>query len=194
MLYRFITNMKSSKNILGFTLVEILVGISIIITASTIVIAILVSSFRTSSKTTSGDIVRQNGNNAITLLSKKIQFADGFGGVSLVLDPTKYITSCVALGSQSYNYLKILTGNEEKIISCDDTKGILIDDKPLFDQKRVSLVPGSCKFTCSQKDLKNTPVIGINFSLKSGMSSASNALPEKNTTIDFKTSIKMRNQ
>lgn len=192
MLYRFITNMKSKKNILGFTLIEILVGISIIITASTIVIAILVSSFRTSSKTTASDIVRQNGNNAITQLSKMIQFSDGFRGVSV--DSTEYIESCVASGSQPYYYLKILIGNEEKIISCNNSKGILINGEYLFDQKRVSLVSGSCKFSCSQKNLKETPVIGIDFSLMSSLSDSSSTLPEKNTVINFKTSVKMRNQ
>ena len=186
--------MKSNKKHTGFTLVEILIGISIIITASTIVIAILVSSFRTSSKTTAGDIVRQNGNNAIIQLSKTIQFADGFRGVSVVPDPTKYITSCVASGSQPYYYLKILIGNEEKTISCDDTSGILMDDNPLFDQNRVSLVPDSCKFTCSQKNSNETPVIGINFSLNSGTSDSSSTLPEKKTTIHFKTRIKMSNK
>lgn len=190
--------MKSKTNTggAGFTLIEILVGISIIITASTIVIAILVSSFRTSSKTTASDIVRQNGNNAITQLSKMIQFANEFGGVRVGPDPAQFIQSCTTLTQQStdYYYVKIHIGNEDKIISCDDTSGILIDGKPLFDQKRVSLVSDSCKFTCSQKNSQETPVIGISFSLTSGAVGSSSTLAEKNTVINFKTSVKMRNQ
>lgn len=179
--YRLIKNMRLKKNKggAGFTLVEILVGISIIITTSIIVVAILVSTFRTSSKTTSGDTVRQNGNYAITQFSKMIQFADSLGP-----------DQACPLTSASDQSLIIMSSGVSRTLSCTN---LSLDNQPLIDTNKVRIV--TCSFTCTRSSAVDTPVIGINFSLKSqGTSLVTSNLPERNTVINFKTSIKMKNQ
>ncbi len=173
----------------GFTLIELLVGIAIIITSATAVVILLSSSFRLSNKTTSLEAVRQSGNNAINQMQRTIQFADGFVGVSN--DNVTYVTSCTTPSTNSY--IKVLSGTTTKTFSCIDTGpniGIKLDGVDLVDITKVDIVPGSCEFTCSQDSSAIAPVIGIRFSL---FLKTSNSLPEKNATLDFSTSAKMRN-
>lgn len=183
------------KRQLGFSLIEILVATSIIITTTTIVVAILASSFRTSSKTTSLDIVRQNGNGAISQVGRMIQFAESFEGVSEQEIPSSFVKSCPVPGSPDirFNFLKIVSGGTEKMLSCSD-EGFTIDGESLFDSNRVTVVTGTCSLTCTQDSPDVSPVIGLGFDLTFGTDPNPTSLTEKRAEIHFSTSVKMRNK
>lgn len=187
--------MKKTKisDLSGFSLIEVLIATSIIITMTTIVVAILTSSFKTSSKATSLDIVRQNGNNATDQLSRLIKFSFFIGATN---DIDSGFASCPVKSADPnqnrFSYIKI-SSDGEKTISCSNS-GITINNEPLLDSNRVSVVPGSCKLTCFQDRADVSPVIGINFDLTYGNTPNPTLLPEKRATIHFSTSIKARNR
>ena len=185
---------KSSK-LFGFTLIEILVAMAIIITSTTIVVAILVSSFRGNSKANISEEVRQNGNSAITRMSRVLQFADSFQGASV--NGSNYDPNCTNSGGIAYKYIKVTSNRQVKTLSCQDSSGnpdVLIIDSSgqssFIDKTRVKINPtDSCKFTCLQDNTSVAPVIGISFSL----SDAGGSVPEKKASISFSTSVRMRN-
>lgn len=167
----------------GFTLIELLVATAIFITATTIVVAILTSSFRGINKANISEDVRQNGNSAISRISRLIQFAEGFQESSM--DGVIYTSACVQ--GVTYQAIRIKSGGQIKTFSCQN---LSVDAIPLIDTAKVKVVAGSCKFTCSQDRTNVSPVIGISFSL----SEAAASVPEKSASISFSTTVKMRNQ
>lgn len=176
--------MKKQLISAGFTLIEILVSISIVITTTTIIVAILSSSFRGISKSTISEDVRQNGNNAISRMSRSIQYAEGFRGASI--DDDTYEPSCLLGAGKNYQYIKVLSGGQEIKLSCNN---LSVDSSPLIDITKVKIVAGTCSFKCTQTS-DSSPIIGISFDL----SEASASVPEKSRTIHFSTTVKMRNQ
>lgn len=181
--------MNKIQNSDGFSLVEILVAIAIIITSTTVVLAILTSSFRTSNKSTSLEIVRQNGTNALNQITKTVSYADSFVGADSV-------STCPPSPGGSYKIIKVNVQEQgtlvKKTISCMDTD-LKIRSDNLSDESllstQVSLEPASCSFTCTQDNGTVSPVIGVSFTLSTGAGST----PEKKASLNFSTSIKMRN-
>lgn len=179
---------KSKK---GFSLIELLVGIAIIITATTVVLSIIVSTFRISSKSTSNSVVRQNGNYAVSQISRTLQFAEVFEGAgNLKADGlVHYDSVCPDSGINEYHYLKVAYGGIDKEISCTDS-GVKINNASSIDSNKLTVVPGTCKFTCTQENSALGPIIGINFDLVLG---GTGAVPEKSARVNFSTTVKMRN-
>lgn len=172
----------------GFTLIELLVATAIIITATTIVFAILTSSFRSINKTTISEEVRQNGNSAISRMSRILQFADSFQDSST--DGLNYTPTCIQ--GTNYQSIRVKSGGLLRTLSCQN---LSLDSSPsspsspLIDTAKVKVVAGSCRFTCIQDNSNVSPVIGIYFSL----SEATVSVPEKSASITFSTTVKMRN-
>lgn len=171
--------MKKQK---GFSLIELMVGIAIIISATTVVLSIIVSSFRISNKNTTADTVRQNGNYAISKISRTIQFAESFIGTSS--DGTTFNPVC----SDEYQAIRIRYQDMDTTIRCTDTS-IDFNGIPILDNT-VDVVDGSCQIAC-ERDLDSTPIIGISFSLQKG---GANTSAEQSSRINFSTKIKMRNE
>ena len=171
----------------GITLIELLVAASIIITSTTVVLAIILSSFRGSNKINSNEKIRQNGNAAIAQMSRMLQFADSFDGASK--NGVNYVSVCPVAGD-TYSYIRITYAKQTKILSCAND-GIKINGVQIIDSQNVRVVPSSCSFVCDQDNLSIAPVIGINFDL--ALINSGNA-PEKSATLKFSTSVKMRNQ
>jgi len=170
------------KNNKGFSLIEIMVGITIVIFASTMVLTIIISSFRISSKTTVSSVIRQNGNYALSQASRMLQFADSFtsvtcGGITYP-DCRTAKTNC--------NEVRINYNGVDKRITCSTSTGIGINSTSSIDT--VKFIVSSCNFTCSQ-DSGEAPVIGIDFELATR---GTNAV-EKSSKMNFSTSVKMRN-
>ena len=169
----------------GFSLIEILVSIAIIITETTVIVAILSSSFRGISKSNAREEVRQNGNHAIGRMSKLIQFAEGFIGASE--DYIAYDSSCTLSRGKWYKVIRIRSNGEVVGLRCDN---LSIRGSPLIDTSKVKVEPGSCRFTCFQDEETTPPIIGISFEL----SEAADSVFEKKTKIYFSTTVKMRNR
>ena len=174
------------NNSFGVTLIELLVAASIIITSTTVVLAMILSSFRSSNKISSNEIIRQNGNAAISQMSKMLQFAESFDGASE--NGVNYVDPCFATGD-TYSYLKITYQKQQKILSCTDD-GVKINNVSIITTKNVKVVESTCNFICDQDNPTIAPVIGINFDL---VLEGSGAIPEKAGSLKFSTSVKMRN-
>ena len=110
----------------GYTLVELLAVMVVLITVGTIVAGIIVSSLRGSNRSRSVGDVRQAGNSALIQMSKTIEYAKSFDGISQTADDANYITDCTALAQIQYKYLKI-TGfdNNQTVFACNDTNNLI---------------------------------------------------------------------
>lgn len=180
----------------GYTLIELLVVMTVLITVGLIVVAILVSSLRGTSKATSIENVRNNGNYAILQISRMIEFAQGFKGVSPDGTNPYTITCPQASPTPTYNYIKITSfDNGETIFACDFSKSPAVISSrsaslvnPLINTNDVTLT--SCYFTCSRTNMSQPPIIGINFTLTQQSSSS---FFEKQASIPFSTSVVIRN-
>lgn len=173
------------RNSQGFTLIEMLVSIAIIITTTTVVVAILASSFNGITKSTISEDVRQNGNSALSRMTRTIQFAQSFQGVSA--NGTDYITNCSLSGGDAYSHIRVKTNSQTLTMSCSD-EDIMMGTSSLIDKTRVSVVEGSCAITCLQESEIVPPVLGISFALFNV-----GTTDQKKTEIYFSTSVKMRN-
>ncbi|MCL5019483.1 MAG: prepilin-type N-terminal cleavage/methylation domain-containing protein [Patescibacteria group bacterium] len=191
----------------GYTLVELLAVIAIVVVVGVIVTGILISSLRGGSKSNVLDNVRQNGNDAITQMSKMIIYAQSFNGAST--DGAFYTTNCTQVippspsptpSSINYKYIKITSfDGGTTIFSCNGStdnppntlasKSGSLASFSLIDTSTVSLV--SCYFSCTQTNFGQAPTIGINFTLSQNTSSG---FAEKQATIPFQTSLTVRNR
>lgn len=183
---------------IGYTLIELLAVMVVMITVGIIIASILVSALRGTSKTNVIEEIRNNGNFTIQQMGKMIGFAQNFSGAST--DNVTYTTNCTAAPSPQYRYIKIKSfDDKETIFSCD-----LLRNPPtiasesancklpncgsLLNTNKVTL--DSCHFTCSQINITEPPVIGIQFTLSQKTTSG---FFEQKATIPFETSVTMRN-
>lgn len=188
------------KSSLGFTLIEILTVLGILVTVGGIAGAIIFSSLRVSNKANDLEKIRQNGSFAISKMSREILYAKSFNGMST--DGLNYLNDCTlprvspAPTPVKYTSIKITHFDESKTAySCDppNSPTSLIStqdsiDTDLIDLNNVSVL--SCYFTCSQLFKTNSPTIGINLILTQ---KGSAQFSEKQSSIPFTTSVTMRN-
>lgn len=180
--------MKNSK---GYTLIELLAVMIIMITVGVIVAAILVASLRGSSKTNTIDTVRKNGNYTILQISKMLEFAQSFGGMYDSQTST-YKTDCTNPATQ-YSSIKITSfDNGTTTFFCDLSNSKISSisatlNASLINTNEVTLT--QCHFTCS-RNITVPPTIGINFTLSQ---KNANTTFEKSQTISFQTSVILRN-
>ena len=180
----------------GYTLVELLAVIIILITVGTIITSILVTSLRGGNKSNTTNDVRQNGNYIITQMSKMILYAKSFDGVSRDNSVGSYISDCIViqppppalpLAPVPYKYIKISSfDGGQTIFSC--ANGTISSGSAALLSSNFSVT--SCNFYCTQTNLLSVPTININFTL-----SKANAgfFVENQTIIPFETSITPRN-
>ena len=181
-------------------MIELLAVAVVIIAVSSIISAILFSSLRGVSKTSVTDAVRQNGNSAISKISREIKFAKIFGGVTN--DEVSYNRNCSTYGQNpipppiQYKYLKVTNlDNEELVFYCENGNSLyqrtgVSVPVSLFDTNTVVMEAGSCYFTCTQNVETDPPTVGIHFTL----SQKENAtFFERKASAEFQTSVTFRN-
>lgn len=175
--------MKNKKQIKseGFSLVEVLIGAVIVISATVVVLSIIISSFRISSKTTASTVIRQNGNYALSQTSRMVQFAESFDGI--ICSGNTY-TSCIT-ARNSCSEVLITYNRASRRITCSG--GLGIDGQSSVDTSKVTVT--RCNFTCTQ-NIDESPIIGIDFDLSIGNPGE---VVENRSSINFSTSVKMRN-
>ena len=185
----------------GFTLVEILAVLGVLVTVGGIAGAIIFSSLRVSNKANNLEKIRQNGSFALSKMSRTILYAKSFNGVCFGDDcthnndcttpqvsplptPVKYSSVKVTLFDESeITYSCSPAGTPTTLISTQNSQ-----DTDLIDVNTVSVV--SCYFTCSQLFKTNSPTIGINLELAQ---EGDPQFAEKQASISFSTSVTMRN-
>lgn len=179
---------KSKSKKLGFTLVELLVSIAIVITSATVVVAIISATFRGSSKTSNNEQVRAAGNSAVNQLSSMIQYADSFGGA---IKDSNILLVCSTSGTDtSVDSVKISTNGQEKVIACAGDDHLTLDGNSMFNRGKYFM--SGCNLTCAQVSGSETPVIGIEFRL--GLIGAGGSgFSESSSSLDFSKTVKMVN-
>lgn len=178
------------KNQKGYTLIELLAVMLVMITVGLIVATILVSALRGSSKTNTINTIRQNGNYAILQISKMLEFSQSFGGVSS--DGSTYASDCTSPTTQ-YTYIKIRSfDNGTTTFFCDLPNSKISSISATLNASLINsgeVAMSQCYFTCS-RNVTVPPTIGINFTLSQ---KNANAIFEKKETINFQTSVLLRN-
>ena len=189
--------MKSLKNIKGYTLIELLAVIMVITTVGGLIAGIIVLSLRGSNRSTNVNGIRQNGNFALSQMSKMITYAKGFEGVAtsddIVNNAISYTNQCTDADTQAkqFNFLKIQSfdqGITTYICDANSTPQLLasysgaLDTYPIPSTdatSRSNLVDtlntinnnkyklDQCYFTCSQSNVTIAPTIGIHFTISS---------------------------
>jgi type II secretory pathway pseudopilin PulG len=180
---------KYKKN--GYTLVELLAVIFILVAVGTIISSILTSVLRSSNKSTNTEVVRTNGNNAIAQMSRMITYAQKLEGVS---DGSGSYTDCVPKPAQPVekHYQSVqIKGFDSGIttFSCANSQvasqsasgtSYLVD--PSLD--------ASCYFKCAQESAAAPVKIDIFLDLKA---TSSAVFAESQAVINFETSVVLRN-
>lgn len=174
----------------GYTLVELLAVIIILVVVGTIITSILVSSLRGGNKSNTTNDVRQNGNYIISQMSKMIAYSKSFDGVSVTGAKDSYIKDCTAVvvPATAYKYIKITSfDGGTTVFSCNGGT-IASNGADLIDINTISV--SSCNFYCSQANKISPVSINVTFIL-----SKKNAgfFAENQTIIPFDTTITPRN-
>jgi len=171
-----ILNPESS---LGFTLVEMLAVVAIFVIVGSITMSILVTSFRTSHKTDIITLVQQNGNYALSQVAKTLRNARG------LVDPFP----CV--GQVTASSVTVITPDDQQVTYACSGGTIASNGASLIDTSTISMP--SCTFTCLQTSKSDLPIITVDFSLKQQSSSTLAEQKASLTTVDFQTSVVIRN-
>lgn len=195
------------KNERGFTLLEVLVVITVFATVGVIVAGILTSSLRGSNKTNTIIDVKEEGNRALFYMSQAIRYAKKFNGVidsNSTTNPPTVITDCSDSSSTKYDGVKITSFDDQEttFMCCNNSTPPTIaslsattscsNSVSLLDTSQVSL-DSSCYFTCNQLGPSDFPAIGINFSLTASSLSSFSEKTASASAIPFQTSVVMRN-
>ena len=174
----------------GYTLVELLAVIFILVAVGTIISSILTSVLRSSNKSTNTEVVRTNGNNAIAQMSRMITYAQKLEGVS-VNNPSQFQTDCVSQpASTQYRYLQIKSfdggvttfscANSQVASQSASGTSYLVDPS----------LNASCYFKCAQESAAAPVKIDIFLDLKA---TSSAVFAESQAVINFETSVVLRN-
>ena len=180
----------------GFTLIELLVSLGVLISVGVVTVGILTSALRGSNKASAVNNIRQNGSYAIIQMSRAVQYANTFNGVSVDGTAGSFTTSCAGPASlpltptpipTQYKYVKITSFDGGQTVFSCSTSTIASNSASLLDTSSVAL--DSCSFTCKQEG-KDFPIIEINFTLSQ---KGSGNFAENKITVPFGTSITIRN-
>lgn len=184
-----------SKNQQGFTLVELLAVMAVIVIIGSIMGGILISSLRGATKAEEIVNTRQNGDYVLSQMAKTIRFATF---TSMTTTANTSVSSCVAprVGGGTptptpvpYAAITVKTLEDKQITYSCTATNIASNSANLLDDSAVQLT--SCSFTCKQLNEKDPPTIGISFSLSQKNSNIN--FFENSASGTFQTSVTMRN-
>jgi len=171
-------NRKRSQN--GVTLVEFIVIAFILVTISGIIVGVIYSVFRGSSRSHETVKISSNGNYALSVITSHIVSARGVlqvggstgggrtGGTGT--ESSEFI-SCTTPRTGSSIKLRAADGGELTFACQDDSiaslSASLSEGVSLIDSFELQVVPGTCSFTCTQNSIYEPPLIKISFDLES---------------------------
>jgi type II secretory pathway pseudopilin PulG len=186
---------NSERSQKGFTLVELLASVIVLVAIGSIIAGIITTSLRGTNKANTIENIRQNGNYALNQISKDIEYAQPFDGKNTGLGNLDndgniiYTTSCPFSSSPtSYSLISVESTNNKRIQYKCTSSELSANGVLLIDANSVSL--NSCSFSCIKNQITDIPIVKIKFELSSGNS---NGLAENSGSITFETSVTMRN-
>lgn len=180
--------MKSQKSNEGYTLVELVIVMVLILVVGGMIAQILVSTLRGSNKTKANNAVSQNGNYALSIMSDFIINAKSFTSI-LPLTPTPAYSCAGTTITGNSVTIQTFDGGTTTFMCDDVNKTISSNSASLLDTSQVSLVPGSCSFTCTQASVYAPPRIDITFKLQNAYGNSA----ENKADVTFNTSLSVRN-
>jgi prepilin-type N-terminal cleavage/methylation domain-containing protein len=167
----------------GFTLVELLAVVGILGVVGSILFGVLYTTLRGSSKSESLLVLQQNGQNALSQMTKQIRFAKDIEVPSSCYSgptPVPVATTSVTLRNLD---------NGLTNFSCDIGSGIIASNSSsLIDENSVAVT--SCSFTCTQNTLYDAPSLTILFTL--AKRSGDSVIPD-DTSSPFQATVSLRN-
>ncbi|MEK7571380.1 MAG: prepilin-type N-terminal cleavage/methylation domain-containing protein [Patescibacteria group bacterium] len=171
--------MKENKISSGFTLVEVLVAISIIAIIGVLIISVLTLSLRGSNKAEVSSVVKQQGNTVLTQIARKLRYAKTLDNPASCVPSTTVASLTITDVSNTQTTYACTSGS----ITVLSANGV-----PLIDTNAVAM--SNCSFVCSQQTLLDPPTVRIQFLLTAKSTSQ---LAETQSSLPFQTSITLRN-
>ena len=174
----------------GFTLIELVVVMGVLITIGVITVSVLINSLRLNNKTYVIAHVRDNGQYAITQMSNMIRYA------SRLDEPT---TCQVAppFPLAQFDHIKITNYNGgQTVFRCENSATpiyISSNSAAIINPDAVKIPVGACYFTCYKTSQIDAPTIGIHFELQQISSSSLVEQTAGLGPIPFDSSVTMRN-
>jgi type II secretory pathway pseudopilin PulG len=183
----------SSKVQKGFTLVELLTSVIVIVAIGSIITGIITSSLRGSNKANTIENIRQAGDYVLNQMAKDIEYSQTFDGSNTGFkfdDDPKYYTSCPTDPlAKTLNNITIRSTKDLLIAyECHDSS-LLANGAQLIDTNS-SIDVQNCSFVCAQSDT-GVPIIKISFIL--GSKRQNNSVESSNPPVTFETAVTMRN-
>jgi len=164
----------------GFTLLEILAIMGVIVAMGSIILSTVFIFLRGSSKSDLLVTIKQNGDFALSQMVKSLRYAKS------VDDPV----SCVPTANLQHITFTSLADGGQTTFSCPATQTDVIasNGAALMDATRISVT--NCSFFCTQQTLNESPTIKIQFTL-----SAKNqtGLVETTASLPFESTVRLRN-
>jgi prepilin-type N-terminal cleavage/methylation domain-containing protein len=164
----------------GFSLVEILATISLMAVMGSIIVGLIVFTIGGSKKSDTIEIVRKNGDIALSQMVKTIRYANNLS-LPAACTPPVSASSISVTSSLDYSQTT-LSCPQAAVTTITSNSASLIDTN--------AIIVNSCSFTCTQTTPNTPPTINIQFTLSS---KSSNSFIENNATIPFQSSVTMRN-
>lgn len=189
--FRLHQNTFAKKN--GFTLIELLAVLGVFAIVSSIVASITVTVLRGNNKTNTINIVRSNGDYAISQMTKMLRNATSILNpypCGTIDNPTVVSSVQLAFPDGSTTTLSCLDADNNPSIT-SSSASLTPTPIPLIDPTTVAVA--SCQFTCSQAGPSDYPVIGIDFSLNANTTSTFTEQQASASAIEFQTSVALRN-
>lgn len=156
----------------GFTLIEVLIVMLVLVTVGSIILSIFIIALIGASKTRNQQIVRENGNFAISQITRQIQYAKRFNYVLVGSEPEgDMLSDCVGSPAEDYTAVSVASfDNTDMVFACVDIPDgtetittIASQGASLINTNRVHVA--SCYFTCQQNSVAEPPTIGIHLEL-----------------------------
>lgn len=195
--------MRTKKN-KGFTLVELVIVMALLITTGGIIVGILSSTLRGSNKTRTNSDLAQNGDYALSLMTNLVINSQKL--ISFTPNSGIPVSDCTGSPGAGKTFTVLGFDGGATTLTCNDTtapytissaSAVFSTTVPtptpfstnsLLDTSQVRVT--NCSFVCSQQDAFSPPRIDISFQL-----TQPNAIVGEGTSgVSFKTSITLRNQ
>ena len=157
----------------GFTLIEILVVIGILAIIMVVGSTSFFNLLRGSTKTKTATLVKENGDYALGVIARMIRNA-------------REISDC----NPSMSSIEILNPDGRLTeFSCD--KDTISSNSAAIISRQVKVKSDSCSFNCQEGGPLQPDVVTIGFTLT--QADGATGRPEEQVSIDFKTTISLRN-
>ena len=181
-----ISNMNNRDK--GYTLIELLAVAGLIMAISGLIGGILFSSLRGGAKSKSTNEVSQNGNQALSIITRAIAPAT----LVTAIDGLP-ITDCVTPHPSGQSISLLQADGATTTLACNSevlTQNDGATTTKLIDDTKVKVESGTCSFTCKQQDPLAVPIVEIEFTVTQKITSPS---VEDSARSNFRTSITLRN-